>query len=170
MKDRNLPFRHISTFHTIITKSNIVEIQTQYIYMVSSYQELSIWPPALGDFLHKNCSKVKIIKLNHFVDKFKMLDQKGWIENTYRDHWSNSTHNILPIIHWKIRFYTMLNIYELLDFWARLHFLRCNLTVNTNFHIKVTIVIFLGRVLSCLSKLLFLNFVLLCQESSKYTQ
>ena len=72
-----------------------------------------------------------------------MLDKKGWIQNTYREHLSNSTHKILPI-HWKIQFYTMLNIYEHLDFWAWLRFLntpwtlKCNFAVNTNFHIQMT--------------------------------
>ena len=156
MKDRNQAFRHSNIFHTIITKSSKVEIQTLYIHkFISGVINMTASP--WWFFFHKNCSKGKIMKTNLFLDKLNMLGKKGWIENTYRadsrivphqwetallcndvSHWLgsklesaltcrehlwNTIHNISPI-HWNIQFYTMLNIYELLDFWAGLHFFK----------------------------------------------
>ena len=101
-------------------------------YSLSSYQELSIWSPVPGVFFFffffcKNCSKGKFMKLNLFVDKFKILGKKDgeitygtdsrfapsqwetvllcndvshWLGTnpesalTYREHLSNSRHNI----------------------------------------------------------------------------
>ena len=83
------------------------------------------------------------MNLTFLFTNLKCWTKKGWIQNTYREHLSNSTHKILPI-HWKIQFHTMLNIYKHLEFWARLHFLNipwtltCNFAVNTNFHIQKT--------------------------------
>ena len=83
MKDRNQAFRHSNIFHTIITKSSKVEIQTLYIYkFISGVINMTASP--WWFFFRKICSKGKIMKTNLFVDKFIMLGKKGWIANTYR--------------------------------------------------------------------------------------
>ena len=73
LKDRNQAFRHTNIFHTIITKSSKVEIQTLYTY-ISSYQELSIWLQVLGDF--SPIKTVQMVKL--WKHTFSFTNLKFW--------------------------------------------------------------------------------------------
>ena len=71
------------TFFTQLSQEQRSWNPTIYIYrFISGVINMTATP--WWFFFHKNCSKGKIIKSNPFVDKYKTLGKKGWIENTYR--------------------------------------------------------------------------------------